>query len=698
MRLKNTILSIILLTPALLFSQLSDDEITQIIEKGSKQKLVSENSRLTQEGFLFQADKLADKLISMDSESPNFNYRKGFLVLKLTSNYSEALPFFLKATQSVKENYDMYSSSESSAPTDAYFYLGTCYHMSNDIENAKKYYQLFIDNSKKQSELLPVADLRLIQCSNAIEFLSTPFSVELKNLGNAINTSNPEYSSVVSLDGSSIYFTSRRPWANNQSEIYRDSGTRDFPEDIYVSYLKSDSTWSNAELVDFCMPNINEATISLSPDERSIFVYQDTSGSGDIYYSDIYNNKFNKIKLFNQPNLNTEFWETHCFITNDGKRLFFTSDRPGGYGGRDIYVMNLLENGNWSNPINMGPTINSAFDEDAPFVSVDNSKLYYSSNGPKSMGGFDILYSNLNENGTWSESINLGYPFNSTNDDIYYTTTVDGLTGYMTSVRQDGKGEKDIYEIKNDFLGVKNIAVFKGIIKTTDGSNLPEDFAINIKLSCDDCSESDKNRMIFPRLRDGLFMTGLKPCKTYRIAYNNVSDKNTMYEETFTTDCELAYQEIFRELLLDVPTRTISIIVKPIEIDTVDIIAYKNIEFINYFDYNKNKLTIKKGDLKEFVENVEKQLIEGRPSITINVYSSASNVPTKSFDSNMKLSQIRAENMKYDLVTYFENNANLKGKVNVVIVSAIVDGPEYSKDAKDIKKYRPYQFVGLKTE
>jgi hypothetical protein len=314
------------------------------------------------------------------------------------------------------------------------------------------------------------------------------------------------------------------------------------------------------------------------------------------------------------------------------------------------------------------------------------------------MGGFDILVSNF-ENGTWSDPTNVGYPFNSTYDDIYYTTTVDGLRGYVTSFRPGGNGEKDIYEIKNDFLGVKNLAVFKGVIKTTDGSALPEDFAMNFKLSCDECSESEKSKILFPRLRDGMFMTGIQPCKTYRITYFNATDNQTMYEEVFTTKCEEAYQEIYRELLLDVPTRTISVPKDTVkEIDTVTVLAYKNVEFMHYFDYNKNKLSTAKGELKAFVKDVEKQLSEGRERITINVYSSASRVPTKDYESNEKLASIRAENMKYDLLNYFESKSAFNGKVNVVIVTAIVDGPEFTNDAKNKSKYKPYQFVGLKTE
>ena len=696
---KLSLLLLQLVAPAILFAQMTDEEVLKMIETASEQELVAENSRMMQEGLLYHAEMVADKLLTFKPESANYNYRKGFLVLEIRKDYLKAIPYFEKAILNTDANYDAYGVTEKSAPTDAFFHLAACHHLNEDIDKAKEYYNKFIAVSKPKSELLPKAKLRVIQCDLAKEAMSNPVNVYLKNVGNTVNNEYPDYAPVISLDGTSLYYTSRRPWENGKTEIYRDPSINQYPEDVYVSYMNIDSTWTKPVRLDFCVPKRNEATIAVSTDERRIYLYEDSTGSGDIYYTDFYASKFNAIEMVKDKDINTKFWETHCMISHDKSRMFFASDRPGGYGGRDIYMSRRKNDGSWADPVNLGAKVNTPYDEDSPFISVDNKMLYFSSNGDKSIGGFDIMVCDLLDNGTWSESRNLGYPFNSCNDDIFYTTTVDGLRGFMTSFRKDGYGEKDIYEIHNDFLGLKNLAVFKGTIKTTDGSPLPEDFAINVKLTCDDCEEYEKNRTIFPRLRDGMFMTGLKPCKTYRIAYFNATDSSVMYEESFTTKCELAYQEIVRELLLDVPGRKL---IFPedsvVDIPVVDIVTWKNLEFIHYFDYNKNKLYTDKGKLKDFVKEVEKQLKEGRPSITINVYSSASHVPTKTYETNEKLTQIRAENMKYDLQTYFESKANFKGKVNVVIVSAVVDGPEYVKDFKDQKKYKPYQFVGLKTE
>jgi len=696
----NTLL--ILLFVSLLFdsnAQMTESDVREFARTKSEAEIVQLNSTMMQDGFFFFADILADRLMQLKATSSNYNYRKGFAKLKMDSDYEGALPFFLIAANLVNPNYDAYSSKEKSAPTDAYYHLATCYHYTENIDNAIKYYNKFIETSRKDSELIPVSKLKLIQCDNAKRLMASPIDVRLKNLGENINTKFPEYCSVVSLDGSSLYFTTRRPWENNESENFKDLGTNQYAEDIYVSYLDVDSNWSPSKRLDFCMPRKNEGTMGVSVNERRIYLYEDSIGNGDIFFTDFYSGKFNKIEQLDDMRINTEFWETHAMVSSDGSTLFFTSDRIGGYGGRDIYMCTRNEDSTWSKPINLGPKVNTANDEDGPFISVDNKQLYFASNGVKSIGGFDILTCDLMADGTWSESRNIGYPFNSTYDDAFYTTTVDGKRGYLTSLRKGGRGEKDIYEIHNDFLGVKDVAVFRGTIKTSDGSPLPEDFALTFTISCDGCEGNDQKRFLFPRLKDGMFMTGIQPCQTYKIAYYNSTDNNVMHEETFQTECNVDYQEIVRELILSIPDRNLIFPKEPdVVFEPVDVNTYKNLEFMHYFEYNKNKLTVGKGDLKDFVKEIEKQLKDGRDRITINVYSSASQVPTKTYATNEKLTQIRAENMKYDLSTYFETKPEFAGKVNVVIVTAIVDGPEYNKDFKDKTKYKPYQFVGLKTE
>ena len=679
-------------------AQITEENVRNIAENSSEAEILMEASTVMTEGYLYFSEILVDKLLILKPENPNYNYRKGFLSLQIRKDYNAAIPFLEKAIEKVDPNYDIYSIKETSSSPDAFFHLATCYHLSEDIEKAEKYYNRFKEISNKQSELLPIVEVRLKQCTLAKQLMLEPVSVRLKNIGPEINTKFPEYSPVVSLDGSALYFTSRRNWENDETEGFKDSRIDQYPEDIYVSYNQFDSIWSKPERLEFCQPRRNEATIAISPDERKIYLYEDSTGNGDIYFTDFYHAEFQDIEALPSKGVNTDNWETHCMMSYDKKNFYFVSNRKGGFGGRDIYMLKRIgDTEEWSEPINLGEKINGPDDEDSPFISIDNQTFYYSTNGEKSIGGFDIMTALYQEDGTFTEGRNLGYPFNSTNDDIFYTTTLDGSKGYLTSFRKDGYGEKDIYEIYNDFLGVRDVAVLKGVIKTVDDKPIPEDFAINVKMVCVDC-DNDEQKYVYPRMRDGIFMTALKPCKTYKLEYMNVTDQHIMHEDVFTTLCDTNYQEIYRELLLDVDKRIIIIPEDTLILDTIVVTDYPNLEFMHYFQYNKNKLSTKKGKLKDFIKSVEAQLKEGRDQITINIYSSASHVPTKTYKTNEKLTQIRAENMKYDLIAHFENNDSYKGKVNIVIVTTLVQGPAYVKDFKNKNKYFPYQYVGLKTE
>lgn len=540
------------------FSQLTDNEVKELIQTSNEDKLLNESSRMMVEGFFFQAEMVTDKLLTFQPENPNYNYRKGFLALEIRKDYKTAIPFLTKAITDTKTNYDVFNTKEQSAPTDAFYHLGNAYQLSGNLEKATGYYKTFLTNSNGNSETITLAKLKITQCENAQKAIAAPVNVVLKNLGISVNTIYPDYSPVISLDGSALYFTSRRPWENNSTENFRDLAINQYPEDVYVSYFDYNLTWTEAIKLDFCLPERNEATIAVSSDERRIYLYEDSTGSGDIYYSDFYAAKFNDIKALNITGLNSEFWETHCMISHDGSNLFFSSDRPGGFGGRDLYVIKKTGDTTWSAPTNLGDKINTAFDEDAPFVSVDNKTIYFSSNGEKSIGGFDIMNADLLDNGTWSESRNLGFPFNSTNDDIYYTTTIDGLRGYLTSSRDDGYGEKDIYEINNDYLGIKSLTVLKGLIRNYDNSPLPDDFPVAITLKCKDCADETPARTIYPRLKDGVFITNLQPCKTYILAYVNASDNVKMYEEDFKTECIDQYQEVNKEVILNATKESIT--------------------------------------------------------------------------------------------------------------------------------------------
>lgn len=689
-----TFLLLTSLLSSLCFSQKKqENDIQKFIKQATEQELLVKSTTLLAQENYVDAELVNDKLLTFKPESPNYNYRKGYVVIILREDYETAIPFLMKAVTDVSQNYDLFSIKELSSSVDAYYYLGKSYHFLHRIDEAKEMYQQFIAKSDKKSVLLPYAHLGIQQCEVAEKMLMSPNTgVIIKNAGLKVNSKYPEYSPVVSLDGTALYYTIRKPWENHLSEQRVDNKSGLYLDDIYVSFLDAEKQWKEPVRIDFCKPERNEATVAINVEERIIYSYSDLTGGGDIYYSDLVGGQFGNPQKFLAKNVNTEFWESHLTSSPSGELLYFVSDRPGGYGGRDIYECKKRSNGTWGEPVNMGPQINSAFDEDSPFISANEKYFYFASNGKKSMGGFDIMYATRKENGTWGESVNIGYPMNTCGDDLYYTSTADGYFGYFTSNRLGGKGEKDIYEVENNYLGNEGISFLKVKINTVQNQQIPDDY--RVVLTCLDCPDK-KESIVYTRLRDGMLLTSLETCRIYKLRYQIGEDFHVIHEETIQTECDLKYQEIIREQLIDVVDK------KKIEVEKVEevpVVANKVIESIFYFKYNKNKVFIGNREFKKFMKEIEAQLEDHDGSILIKVSSSASKVPTTDYESNEELSRLRAENIKYDIINYLQNKSMFSTRIDIVIVESIVSGPEYENDKKNKEKYEPYQFSKLKTE
>ena len=539
------------LIPILSFSQpLNEQQVRLMVRTASEPELILENASLIIENRLYLAEIIIDKLLKDHPENANFNYKKGLIVLKSTSDYRKARPFFLKAITKVDIDYDFFSITDTTCSNEIYFYLANCYHLEGNIKKAIEYYSIVLNFKDKESDLVKEANLKILQCNVALKLIENPKKTIIKNIGGPINSSKAEYSPIISLDGQALYFTSRRPWADLTTDNNEDPLLNVFPEDIYVSYkdLINQDTWTKPVKLPFCETLRNEATIAVSSDEKRIYVYQDNVGGGDIFYSDFETNSFQQVKPLEYIDVNTKYWETHCTITTDGLNMYFVSDRPGGFGGRDIYRVVKMPDGTWSEPKNLGSSINTPYDEDAPFIGSDNKTLHYSSNGPESMGGFDIFLTLRDEDNNWSLPLNLGYPINSTGDDIFFTTTIDGKRGYFSSFREGGLGEKDIYEIQNDELGLKNISVLRGVIKTAYKQQYPK--GIFFTLKCIDC-EDKTIKTITPREVNGSFFQTLESCKNYETVYFCNNGAKAFFKETFATSCENQYDEIYRDFILD---------------------------------------------------------------------------------------------------------------------------------------------------
>ncbi|MBU3661209.1 MAG: hypothetical protein FGM14_15155 [Flavobacteriales bacterium] len=540
---------VLLLLTFSLKAQYSEPEVKNLIATASEKDLVVQSSRFLQENFYHFADLITNRLLEINPESGNYNYRKGFIELDMRQDYIKAIKYLTKAaTYPIDKNFDIYTTREDAVPADVFYHLGRAYHLDEQFEKAVENYQKFLDNTTKESELIPEAKKRIIQCGVAKRQIANPTSDIVKNLGPVINTPYADFSSNISIDGEALYFTSRRPWEDKSTENFRDPMLNHYSEDIYQANVKIDQTWNPPYRLSMNRPQSNESTVSVSIDERRIYLYNDKNGIGDIYYTDFIDNKFTNMRPVDNAKVNEgTWWETHYTVSPDGNMIFFVSDKKGGYGKRDIYFMERV-NGTWTDAKNMGGDINSWSAEESPFMGLDNATLYFSSEDSTSMGLFDIFMTVRDENGVWSKPVNLGYPINSVGDDYFYTHTADGTKAYLTSFRKGGLGEKDIYEVKISDPKVKNVAFLNGEIIHVKGKPLPENSYVTI--TCINCADQTAT-VISPRIRDGGFFHKLEKCKEYELAFYYNSSVKDPYKEKFSTNCDLAYQEVHKKVLLD---------------------------------------------------------------------------------------------------------------------------------------------------
>jgi outer membrane protein OmpA-like peptidoglycan-associated protein/tetratricopeptide (TPR) repeat protein len=540
---------VLLLSTFSLKAQYSEPEVKNLIATATEKDLVVQSSRFLQENFYHFADLITTRLLEINPESGNYNYRKGFIELDMRQDYIKAIKYLTKAaTYPIDKNYDIYTTREGAVPADVFYHLGRAYHLDEQFEKAVENYQKFLDNTTKESELIPEARKRIVQCSVAKRQIANPTADIVTNLGPTINTPYADFSSNISIDGEALYFTSRRPWEDKSTENFRDPMLNHYSEDIYQANVKIDQTWNPPYRLSMNRPQSNESTVSVSIDERRIYLYNDKNGIGDIYYTDFIDNKFTNMKPVDNAKVNEgTWWETHYTVSPDGNMIFFVSDKKGGYGKRDIYFMERVD-GNWTEAKNMGGNINSWSAEESPFMGLDNATLYFSSEDSTSMGLFDIFMTVRDENGVWSTPVNLGYPINSVGDDYFYTHTADGTKAYLTSFRKGGLGEKDIYEVKISDPKVKNVAFLNGQIIHVKGKPIPENSYVTVK--CTNCADQSAT-VITPRIRDGGFFHKLEKCKEYELAFYYNSSVKDPYKEKFSTNCDLAYQEVYKKVLLD---------------------------------------------------------------------------------------------------------------------------------------------------
>ncbi len=383
-----------------------------------------------------QAAEMFVLATQMNSRNAKANLMAGKAIM-LSVRREKSLPYFRQAYR-----------LQTDIDPDILLMLGQAYQYAESFDSAILYfdqYKSMLNASLREDKerKTKAAERNIRECQNARVYMQHPVSVTVHHLSSNINSEFEDYAPTINEAGDLMIFTSRRQDDNSNESVAED---HEYFEDVYVSsFVNGD--WTKAFNAG---PPLNTRThnssVNLNPLGNEVFLYRDDN-DGDIFVSYLLEGRWTIPTPFTE--INSLYHENSATITEDGKTLYFTSNRPGGYGGMDIYVMKNKPNGKWGSPKNAGPVLNTDLDEEYVFVSANGVHLYFSSDGHIGMGDLDI-YRSAYDSATkgWAKPLNLGYPINSVENDLYFVLDGAEKFAYLSSVRAEANlGEEDIYGV-----------------------------------------------------------------------------------------------------------------------------------------------------------------------------------------------------------------------------------------------------------
>lgn len=484
------ILTLFLFSALPVFSQ--DEKKTDPF--AAEQKFISENYEGALEDYL--------SLLEKDPKNDKYNYNIAICYLNTNINKTKAIPYLEIITHKAK--YD----------PNAMYLLGRAYHYAYRFDDAIKAYTTFKQTGRGNADNLKDVDRQIQFCINAKELIKFPLNVTFENLGANINSPYADYYPFVPSDEAFILYNTRRP--DDASIEPKADGT--FPAAIYIAKV-TDGNFIKSKNIGppISKKDGEQEVIGLSANgELMLLYYTNLKGVGDIYITSTDKNKAFKTAEKLPDNINSsKAEEIAACISTDGTVLYFASTRAGGLGGTDLYMSKKLPNGSWGPAQNLGPDINTPYDEDFPNLSADGKILYYSSNGLTTMGGYDIFKAELDpEKKQFSNPKNLGYPINTPEDNYNFRVSSNGRYGYISALREGGMGDLDIYRVT--FKEVEpEYSVIKGDITSAD-STQKLNFA-DVFISVSDSKTQELVGNYLPNQNTGRYVIVLSP-GTYDIS------------------------------------------------------------------------------------------------------------------------------------------------------------------------------------
>ncbi|MBC7862724.1 MAG: PD40 domain-containing protein [Bacteroidia bacterium] len=372
------------------------------------------------------------KLEKKTPDDPHLKHQIGLCYLNIHDDKSKAGPYL------------MYCFNKGFGGNQIALEAGMALQYANDLKGAEFCYKQYRTNANtKEKEMV---DHLIETCLNAKELMKHPVAVKFENLGKEVNTRYPDYYPFVTKNEGTLYFTSRRQGSvGNQI-----SAAGYFSADIYYSKVNK-GQWTTAKnMGPLFNTKEDEECVAITSDGKKmiVYVYHDDTGS-DLFYAEYpaKGKAFARPVGFLEP-VNTDAAELEACFNTEATMLFFVSDRKGGHGEADIYCSKLLPTLEWGEPVNLGENINTKYKEGFPQISEDGQTLYFASQGHTSMGGFDIFKSQWDSiNKTWGKPVNIGYPVNTTDDDMMFSLAGRGRDGYISACKKGGFGDLDIYKV-----------------------------------------------------------------------------------------------------------------------------------------------------------------------------------------------------------------------------------------------------------
>ncbi len=489
-----------------------------------------------------KAYEIFDKLHSRYPKEIDYQFKLGICCLNYADKKDRAIEIF----KDMKQRYKT---------LEVEVYLGKAFHRNykfdEGIATLTPLVEILSKSTKKEDKfLLDEVALTIKNCENGKYLMQNKIYAEITNIGSPVNTNELEGVPIITADESELIYTyigSKSMGGKLNTALQSDPVNGVFLSDIFISTRDtSGTTWNKPVPMKNLNTSGNDAAIAISPSGQTLFTFlSNNNNPGDIMVSKLVGNDYSTPIALN-ANINTiDYWEGSCSISADGKYLYFASERPEGLGGRDIWVSENID-GDWGPAVNLGPNINTPYDDDAPFIHPDGITLFFSSKGHQSIGGYDIMFSIKEDNG-WTAPKSMGIPLNTTEDDSYYVINSKGDKGYFSSDRNGAGafGQQDIYMVTPGILGEKPIvALIKG---TVYGDEKP----IGAKIEVIKTAKKENIGPFTSNNKTGKYLMALSPGNVYRIKV--IADGFDPVEEDVDIETLASYMEQSKDFYLYTP-------------------------------------------------------------------------------------------------------------------------------------------------